>query len=167
MQRPYVVGNPSRRSQLQRSSTAWDQVRDQLAASFPKAGLLVADAKTEVLAFAGFLKAHWQKIWSTNPLERINKEIKRRSRVVGIFPNEASAIRLVGAILADALRLALDYFELGHDEFVRRWLPHRRSEMSRETTAESWHAIVESLNNPRQRALVADDREATARTGPP
>lgn len=101
MQRPYVVGNPSRRSQLQRSSTAWDQVRDQLAASFPKAGLLMADAKTEVLAFAGFLKAHWQKIWSTNPLERINKEIKRRSRVVGIFPNEASAIRLVGAILAD------------------------------------------------------------------
>ena len=166
VQRPYVVGNPSRRSQLQRSSTAWDQVRDQLAASFPKAGLLMADAKTEVLAFAGFLKAHWQKIWSTNPLERINKEIKRRSRVVGIFPNEASAIRLVGAILADALRLALDYFELGHDEFVRRWLPHRRSEMSRETTAESWHAIVESLNNPRQRALVADDREATARTGP-
>ena len=58
-------------------------------------------ARAEVLAFAGFPKAHWQKIWSTNPLERINKEIKRRSRVVGIFPNEASAIRLVGAILAD------------------------------------------------------------------
>ena len=63
--------------------------------------------------------------------------------------------------LADALRLALDYFALGDDEFVRRWLPHRRSEMSRETTPESWQAIVESLNNPRQRALVADDREAT------
>ena len=63
--------------------------------------------------------------------------------------------------LADALRLALEYFELGDEEFVRRWLGHRRSEMSRETTAESWHAIVESLNNPRQRALVADDREAT------
>ena len=57
--------------------------------------------KAEVLAFAAFPRAHWQKIWSTNPLERINKEIKRRSRVVGIFPNEASAIRLVGAILAD------------------------------------------------------------------
>ena len=80
---------------------AWDQVRDQLAASFPKAGPLMDSARTEVLAFAGFPKAHWQKIWSTNPLERINKEIKRRSRVVGIFPNEASAIRLVGAILAD------------------------------------------------------------------
>ena len=80
---------------------AWDQVRDQLAASFPKAGPLMDAARSEVLAFAAFPKAHWQKIWSTNPLERINKEIKRRSRVVGIFPNEASAIRLVGAILAD------------------------------------------------------------------
>jgi len=63
--------------------------------------------------------------------------------------------------LADALRLALDYFALGDEEFVRRWLPHRRSEMSRETTVESWQVIVESLNNPRQRALVADNREAT------
>ncbi len=80
---------------------AWDQVTDQLAASFPKVGPLMAGAKAEVLAFAAFPRAHWQKIWSTNPLERINKEIKRRSRVVGIFPNEASAIRLVGAILAD------------------------------------------------------------------
>ena len=80
---------------------AWDQVADQLAASFAKIGPLMAGAKAEVLAFAAFPRAHWQKIWSTNPLERINKEIKRRSRVVGIFPNEASAIRLVGAILAD------------------------------------------------------------------
>ena len=58
-------------------------------------------AKTEVLAFAAFPRAHWSKIWSTNPLERLNKEIKRRARVVGIFPNEASVIRLVGMILAD------------------------------------------------------------------
>jgi len=80
---------------------AWDQVSDQLAARFPKTGPLMETAKTKVLAFATFPRAHWQKIWSTNPLERINKEIWRRSRVVGIFPNEASAIRLVGAILAD------------------------------------------------------------------
>lgn len=59
------------------------------------------DAKAEVLAFAGFPRAHWRKIWSTNPLERLNKEIKRRARVVGIFPNEASVIRLVGMILTD------------------------------------------------------------------
>ena len=80
---------------------AWEQVADQFAASFAKIGPLMAGAKAEVLAFAAFPRAHWQKIWSTNPLERINKEIRRRSRVVGIFPNEASAIRLVGAILAD------------------------------------------------------------------
>ena len=80
---------------------AWDEVAAQLGARFPKVAALMADAKPEVLALAAFPRAHWQKIWSTNPLERINKEIKRRSRVVGIFPNEASAIRLVGAILAD------------------------------------------------------------------
>ena len=117
-------------------TAAWDQVADQLAASFPKAGPLMGGAKAEVLAFAGFPKAHWQKIWSTNPLERINKEIKRRSRVVGIFPNEASAIRLVGAILADL-----------HDEWQatdRRYLsedsmsllyPQRDSHATAELTA--------------------------------
>lgn len=47
----------------------------------------MAEAKTEVLAFTAFPRAHWQKIWSTNPPERVNKEIKRRARVVGIFPN--------------------------------------------------------------------------------
>src|SRR3954464_1197947 len=101
-------------------SAAWEQVRDQLTASFPKVGPLMDDAKAEVLAFTAFPKPHWVKVWSNNPLERINKEIKRRSRVVGIFPNEAAVIRLVGAVLADA-----------HDE----WQVHDRRYFSETSMA--------------------------------
>jgi transposase-like protein len=82
-------------------AASWDEVRDQLAKSFPKIGPLMDEAKTEVLAFSAFPRPHWSKVWSTNPLERVNKEIKRRARVVGIFPNDAAVIRLVGAVLAD------------------------------------------------------------------
>ena len=62
---------------------------------------------------------------------------------------------------ADALRLAMDYFSLGQEEFLDRWLPNRQRELSLQTTPESWLAIVESLNNPIQRRIVADDREQT------
>lgn len=125
------------------AADAWDRVAAQLADAFPKAGPLMADAKDDVLAFAAFPKAHWQKIWSTNPLERVNKEIKRRSRVVGIFPNEASAIRLVGAILADL-----------HDEWQatdRRYLSEdSMSQLHREPATVTPAAIEPATNTEAQ-----------------
>ena len=63
--------------------------------------------------------------------------------------------------MADALRLAMDYFALNEEGFLHRWLPNRETETSHQTTPESWRAIVESLNNPIQRRIVADEREQT------
>jgi putative transposase len=79
----------------------WDHVRDTFAERFEKAAKLMDDAKDEVLAFSSFPRAHWRQIWSTNPLERLNMELKRRCRVVGIFPNETALVRLAGAVLLD------------------------------------------------------------------
>ena len=85
----------------QEGSKAWRHVADQLRPRFPKLAALMDDAEADVIAFMAFPRAHWPKLHSTNPLERLNKEVKRRADVVGIFPNEASITRLVGAILLE------------------------------------------------------------------
>jgi len=79
----------------------WRAVADQLRERFPKIGTLMDEAEADVLAHMTFPKAHRLQIHSTNPLERLNAEIKRRTDVVGIFPNEAAITRLVGALLLE------------------------------------------------------------------
>ena len=83
------------------ASAQWRVVADQLRGKFPKLAAMMDDAEPDVLAFKSFPKAHWAQIASTNPLERLNADIKRRTNVVGIFPNDAAITRLVGALLLE------------------------------------------------------------------
>ena len=92
----------------------WDHVATSFRATHPKVAAMMDTAREDVLAFTAFPPAHWKKIWSTNPLERLNKEVKRRTDVVGVFPNDAALLRLASCVLIEA-----------HDEWAageRRYL---------------------------------------------
>jgi putative transposase len=81
--------------------TQLSEVVRMLTPQFPEVATMLSDAAEDLLAFSAFPQAHWRQLWSTNPLERLNGEIKRRTNVVGIFPNDQAVLRLVTAAVVE------------------------------------------------------------------
>ena len=103
------------------------RVVEQLTEKFGDAATMLADAGPDVLAFTAFPKEHWKQIWSNNPQERLNRELRRRTDVVGIFPNREAVVRLVGSVLAEQ-----------HDEWAvcRRYMAAEHLARARMTVIE-------------------------------
>ena len=97
------------------------RITDTLEGQFPEIATMMSGAREDLLAFTHFPEAHWRKIWSTNPLERVNREIKRRSDVVGVFPNDEAVARLVTEVVLEI-----------HDE----WQVHDRRYLSETSMAQ-------------------------------
>jgi putative transposase len=95
------IGTAFAQNDAAAARTQWRQVADQLRPRVPKLAAMMDEAEADLLAYMSFPAAHRPKLHSTNPIERLNGEIKRRTEVVGIFPNEDAIVRLVGAILLE------------------------------------------------------------------